>query len=111
MSDENRKNRDASRGGGIGEVDRAAAASRARNRTVLLTPETIGQVRDALTGGPAEDPAGDQVSELLPPLNWDYPEGQGAASTAARRPTSRANAPTRSRASGRSVRSRSRLAP
>lgn len=77
MSDENKKGRDQNRFSG-GEGDRSTLGSRARNRTVLLTPETIGQMRASLTGEGA-DPNADPVAELLPPLNWDYPEGQPPA--------------------------------
>lgn len=60
---------------GIGAADpegRGNMASRARNRTVLLTPDTIGQVR---AGMPAEDVPSilqDPMSELMPPVSWDY---------------------------------------
>ncbi len=45
------------------------AASRARNKTVMLTPEMAGQVRAQLQEGVGSD--GDPVAELLPPINWN----------------------------------------
>jgi len=69
---------------GVGALEpesRGNMASRARNRTVLLTPDTIGQVR---SGIPAEDNSGllqDPMSELMPPVSWDYQQPAAAAST------------------------------
>lgn len=57
---------------------KTTAASRARNRTVMLTPEMTGHVRALLQKDP--DAAGkeaghsDPLEDLLPPLNeWDNP--------------------------------------
>lgn len=82
MSEE-RKDKELPRFGvGAGESEnRGNMASRARNRTVLLTPDTIGQVR---AGMPQEDIGGllqDPMSELMPPVSWDYQ--QPTAPTAA----------------------------
>ena len=51
---------------------RGNAASRARNRTVLLTPEVTGQVRAMLNEDESEDDKGfkDPLSNLLPPMAW-----------------------------------------
>ena len=81
MSEE-RKDKDIPRFGvgGLEPEGRNNMASRARNRTVLLTPDTIGQVR---AGMPQEDAAGllqDPMNELMPPVSWDYQ--QPAATTA-----------------------------
>lgn len=51
---------------------KGGTASRARNRTVMLTPEMTGQVR-ALLGN--EEPAGqrrDPLADLLPPMGGGY---------------------------------------
>ena len=49
---------------------RSSSASRARNRTVLLTPETVGQVRAQMT-----DEGSDPLNDLLPPVNsWEGEE-------------------------------------
>jgi hypothetical protein len=77
MSEENKKEKDTARFG----VD-TSGASRARNRTVLLTPETVGKVRSALSDEEIiEGPGSDPISELLPPTNWDYAEPRSAART------------------------------
>ena len=61
----------------------SGAASRARNRTVMLTPEMTGQVR-ALLKGDAQAPANESSfgSEFLPPsVDWQpppAPEDNGA---------------------------------
>jgi len=49
------------------------SASRARNRTVLLSPETVGQVRHILEED-VNTVAEGQIENLLPPLNWGEPE-------------------------------------
>ena len=83
MSEE-RKDKDVPRFG-VGALEpegRSNMASRARNRTVLLTPDTIGQVR---AGMPIEEAPGvlqDPMSELMPPVSWDYQQ-PGAAAPAA----------------------------
>lgn len=54
------------------EAATTGTSSRARNRTVLLTPEITGQVRSMLGGGgePArERTARDPLADLLPPLS------------------------------------------
>jgi len=57
------------------------AASRARNRTVMLTPEMTGQVRALLYQEPEEEaPAKrDPLTELLPPMDWSRPDTAPAA--------------------------------
>ncbi|MCC6952646.1 MAG: FHA domain-containing protein [Deltaproteobacteria bacterium] len=59
-----------------GDAARGGVASRARNRTVLLTPETIGQVRASLAVEEEVEPSPDPVTDLLPPVStgWDYPD-------------------------------------
>lgn len=57
-----------------------ATASRARNRTVMLTPEMTGQVRALLhqdpSAHPGETPA-DPLEDFLPPLvDWDSPHSE-----------------------------------
>lgn len=47
----------------------ANAASRARNKTVMLTPEMAGQMRAQIQS--ASDDDADPVSDLLPPITWD----------------------------------------
>lgn len=47
----------------------ANAASRARNKTVMLTPEMAGQMRAQIQSAAEED--SDPVSDLLPPISWD----------------------------------------
>lgn len=68
MSDENRKEREARFAGAQDSDSRGGLASRARNRTVLLTPETIGQVRATMED---DEGATDAVNELLPPMSWE----------------------------------------
>ncbi len=65
------------------------AASRARNRTVMLTPEMTGQVRALLYqdqgespgagggGGGGDEGRRDPINELLPPMDWSRPDRQG----------------------------------
>lgn len=71
------------------------AASRARNKTVMLTPDVAQQVRAQLHGGESR-PGVDPVAELLPPGGWD----PAKRSTPTREPAqpasrdSRFNAPT-----------------
>ena len=57
-----------------------SSASRARNRTVMLTPEMTGQVRallqDAAERGADEDHSGGSLDDFLPPLtDWDAGSG------------------------------------
>lgn len=66
------------------------AASRARNKTVMLTPEVTGQLRALLNREEGEQSAntssGDPLSDLLPPVSWsDSPveETQPEVSTTA----------------------------
>lgn len=82
MSEE-RKERDLPRfGAGSQDAEsKGNVASRARNRTVLLTPDAIGQVRAQMTEESLQDP----MSELLPPVSWDYQQ-PGAAAVAAPEP-------------------------
>ncbi|MFN8391723.1 MAG: FHA domain-containing protein [Bdellovibrionota bacterium] len=70
---------------------KTAAASRARNRTVMLTPEMTGHVRALLYQEPEEEQAPqaaqpasrrDPLTELLPPMDWSRPD-QGAAQPSA----------------------------
>ncbi len=82
MSEE-RKDRDLPRFGagsteGEQQPPRGNLASRARNRTVLLTPDAIGQVRASAA---AEEAGGvqDPMNELLPPVSWDYQQPGSAA--------------------------------
>lgn len=64
------------------DKSRTQAASRARNRTVMLTPEMTGQVRALLyqdqgEATPAADDARrDPINELLPPVDWSRPDRQ-----------------------------------
>lgn len=51
--------------------DPAAVASRARNRTVVLTPDMAGQVRAMLHNEEGGQRKRDPLSEILPPMNWD----------------------------------------
>lgn len=67
MSEE-RKDRELPRFGAESE-SRGNLASRARNRTVLLTPDAVGQVRASMTGEAVQDP----MNELLPPMSWEQP--------------------------------------
>lgn len=61
------------------EDERGQSVSRARNRTVLLTPEVTGQVRSRLQEEePVSAGAQDPVAEMLPPVRWDRP-GTGSA--------------------------------
>ncbi|MCB0322636.1 MAG: FHA domain-containing protein [Bdellovibrionales bacterium] len=61
----------------VEEVDErnGGTGSRARNRTVMLTPEMTGQVRALLHQDPSAHPAedeGDPLDDFLPPLvDWD----------------------------------------
>lgn len=61
------------------DKQRNNAASRARNRTVMLTPEMTGQVRALLYQDPEEDTPPplsgrrDPMTELLPPMDWSRP--------------------------------------
>lgn len=48
----------------------ANAASRARNKTVMLTPEMAGQMRAQIQSA-SDDDGSDPVSDLLPPISWD----------------------------------------
>lgn len=50
------------------ESTSADAASRARNQTVMLTPEMTGQVRALLNRGEGRP---DPLSDILPPVSWD----------------------------------------
>ena len=56
------------------EEKKTSAASRARNRTVMLTPEMTGQVRALLYQDPEEEGNAplkrDPLTELLPPMDW-----------------------------------------
>lgn len=89
-------------GGGSGDANRSGketgndqqrnnAASRARNRTVMLTPEMTGQVRALLYQDPEEEaassaaastPRRDPLTELLPPMDWSRSEGANNATPA-----------------------------
>ena len=58
-------------------------ASRARNRTVMLTPDVAGQVRSLITGeGDAGTAAArrDALNELLPPAHPDFERPRGPPS-------------------------------
>jgi hypothetical protein len=72
------KNKDLPRFGAADD-SRGNLASRARNRTVLLTPDTIGQVRAGMPQ--EEEPASlqDPMNELMPPVSWDYQQPQQQA--------------------------------
>lgn len=66
---------------------RSQAASRARNRTVMLTPEMTGQVRALLYQNQQEEDVSapvvgrrDAVNELLPPMDWSRPEHAATSS-------------------------------
>jgi hypothetical protein len=77
MSDEKRRDTRDSRLGGPVADDNKGTASRARNRTVLLSPEHIGQIRATLSDDvPAapEEPAGNAASGG----NWDADAEKGA---------------------------------
>ncbi len=65
---------------GSSDKSRGSNASRARNQTVMLSPELTGQVRAMM--GKAESSGGnpDPLSELLPPMGWDRPAGGSSAS-------------------------------
>jgi hypothetical protein len=62
------------------EKPRSQGASRARNRTVMLTPEMTGQVRALLYQDPSEEPQAsedsrrDPINQLLPPVDWSRPD-------------------------------------
>ncbi len=64
---------------------RTSAASRARNRTVMLTPEMTGQVRALLYQDPEDEQGAtgagkrDPLTELLPPMDWSRPDPKPAA--------------------------------
>lgn len=65
--------------------ERQATASRARNRTVMLTPEMTGQVRALLHQDPSqyveEESAEDPLEDFLPPLvDWDAQDQDPAES-------------------------------
>lgn len=66
------------------DKSRNQAASRARNRTVMLTPEMTGQVRALLYQDQgeavAEEAKRDPINELLPPVDWSRPDRQGGPS-------------------------------
>jgi len=68
------------------EKPRTNAASRARNRTVMLTPEMTGQVRALLYQDPEEDSPPpmsgrrDPMTELLPPMDWSRPGSSSSTS-------------------------------
>ena len=51
-----------------GETTRGGLGSRARNRTVMLTPDKMGQVRAAYLGGEGERSKADPLSDILPPM-------------------------------------------
>lgn len=74
---------DSSAGESAEDKKKAGAASRARNRTVMLTPEMTGHVRALLQKDPEagftkETPHTDPLEELLPPLNeWEHHEARG----------------------------------
>ena len=54
-------------------AQRGNSSSRARNQTVMLSPELTGQVRSMLNKGEGQQNP-DPLSELLPPLGWDRPQ-------------------------------------
>ena len=65
--------------GGTQEPDEAQQkrlAARARNRTVMLTPEMTGQVRAILRDDRKEQPKADPLSEILPPIRWEKGESR-----------------------------------
>jgi len=67
---------------GVGALEpegRNNMASRARNRTVLLTPDTIGQVRAGMPQEDASQILQDPMSELMPPVSWDYQQPVAAS--------------------------------
>jgi hypothetical protein len=55
-----------------GDHQIADAASRARNQTVMLTPEVTGQVRALLNKNSGQKSGGDPLSELLPPASSSW---------------------------------------
>ena len=54
-----------------------AAASRARNKTVMLTPEMTGQVR-AMLGDAGAGSVSDPLTDLLPPVSGGQPAAEDA---------------------------------
>ena len=58
------------------DLAKVGATSRARNRTVLITPDVTGQVR-AMLGGDEGPTSRDPLSELLTPGSWDEPKDKG----------------------------------
>ncbi|OVE80337.1 hypothetical protein BVY02_00480 [bacterium J17] len=59
------------------DESRSSAASRARNKTVMLSPEIAGQVRARISGD--EGSTSDPFSQLLPPMGESAPNGPSAA--------------------------------
>lgn len=58
---------------GKSEGEGSGTSSRARNRTVMLTPEITGQVRSMLGGEGADSgERPDPLADLLPPLSGDF---------------------------------------
>ena len=80
--------------------NRNNSTSRARNRTVMLTPEMTGQVRALLYQDPEEEAAPattggakrDPLTELLPPMDWNRPPDSAAPSEEYNRDLSSADA-------------------
>lgn len=58
------------------DKQRSTSSSRARNRTVMLTPEMTGQVRAMLYQEPEEEQSRNPLTDLLPPLDWGRAEGK-----------------------------------
>lgn len=80
MSDEKRPasvNQDSNQN--ADEKQKTSPGSRARNRTVMLTPEMTGQVRALLYQDPEEEQA-DSVNDSLQQGDWSRPEGSGTTS-------------------------------
>ena len=75
VKDNKLKDRPGFGGGFEGGNDPNSASSRARNRTVMLTPEMTGQVRALLGPDQGEkDLTPDPVEDLLPPVGWGSQE-------------------------------------
>ncbi len=95
---------------GEGELEdklKGGASSRARNRTVMLTPDVTGHVRSLLHNESNEKPLSDPLSQLLPPLSGatapsakpaelshDLPEESEPAPDSRNNPSSRSAART-----------------
>lgn len=62
-----------------GSERRGDAASRARNRTVMLTPEMTGKFRAKLTREETDEQPRNPLNDLLPDLGWGSPESEESA--------------------------------